>query len=64
MLCRCIAYPTDDLMEAAMRVLYYLYLHKDLELRYTGDCGTPVEGYTYDYMMTMNLPKKQLSECR
>ena len=40
------AYPTDDRMEAAMRVLYYLPLHKDLGLHYTGDCGAPVEGYT------------------
>ena len=63
MLCRCMAKPTERLYAAALRVLYYLYVHKDVGLRYSPS-STPLSGmsdsdwavkhstsgYTFQYM--------------
>ena len=45
MLCRAMSCPTEELYEAALRVLYYLHRHRELGLRYEGD-EIPMHGYT------------------
>ena len=36
-LCRAMSRPTSELMDAAMRVLYYLHVHREIGLRYQAD---------------------------
>ena len=45
MLCRAMAYPTPELLEAARRVLAYLNHHRDIGLTYEAD-QAPVTGYS------------------
>lgn len=45
MLCRAMAYPTADLMDDALRVLYYLHRHRSVGIRYS-DVADTLHGYT------------------
>ena len=43
-LCRAMSRPTPELMDAAMRVLYYLHVHREISLRYQAD-DKAIKGY-------------------
>ena len=45
LLCRAMSRPSPDLTQAARRVIYYLYRHRNLALRYPAS-PSPLDGYT------------------
>ena len=46
MLCRAMSCPDQALMDAALQVLCYLYIHRKLGLRYERNCPAAPDGYT------------------
>ena len=45
LLCRAMSRPTPDLYQATLRVLYYLYTHRHIGLRYEPNAA-PMSGYS------------------